>query len=130
VQLYQAKESGRNRIFLHDFEKPHYLRIGISEEVQVQSVTESLNPKKLNAQGKNMSSSGILFESPIALKIGSQVGISFSIKGQEGPLTVNAQVARVEIFDSHFDIGVAFLDMDAAGESEFSKTLLQALVIS
>ena len=106
------------------------MRIGISEEVQVQSVTESLNPKKLNAQGKNMSSSGILFESPIALKIGSQVGISFLIKGQEGPLTVNAQVARVEIFDSHFDIGVAFLDMDAAGESEFSKTLLQALVIS
>ena len=87
------------------------MRIGISEEVQVQSVTESLNPKKLNAQGKNMSSSGILFESPIALKIGSQV-------------------ARVEIFDLHFDIGVAFLDMNAAGESEFFKTLLQALVIS
>jgi len=79
--------------------------------VQVQSVTESLNPKKLNAQGKNVSSSGILFESPIALKIGSQV-------------------ARVEIFDLHFDIGVAFLDMNAAGESEFFKTLLQALVIS
>ena len=87
------------------------MRIGISEEVQVQSVTESLNPKKLNAQGKNVSSSGILFESPIALKIGSQV-------------------ARVEIFDLHFDIGVAFLDMNAAGESEFFKTLLQALVIS
>ena len=77
-----------------------------------------------------MSSSGILFESPIVFKIGSQVGIALSIKGREDPLTVNAQVARVESFDSYFDIGVAFLDMNDAGESEFSKTLLQALGIS
>jgi diguanylate cyclase (GGDEF)-like protein len=130
VALYQAKESGRNRIFIHDLEKRHYLRIGISEEVQVQSVTENLNPKELNAQGKNVSSSGILFESPVALEIGSQVQIALSIKGQADPLTVNAQVARVESFDSYFDIGVAFLDMNDAGESEFSKTLLQHLGIS
>ncbi len=130
VALYQAKEGGRNRIFIHDFEKRHYLRIGISEEVQVQSVTENLDPKELNAQGKNVSSSGILFESPIALKIGSQVQIALSIKGQEEPLTVTAKVARVESFDSYFDIGVAFLDMNDAGESEFSKTLLQHLGIS
>jgi diguanylate cyclase (GGDEF)-like protein len=130
VALYQAKESGRNRIFLHDLEKRHYLRIGISEEVQVQSVTKNLNPKELNAQGKNVSSSGILFESPVAFEIGSQVQIALSIKGQVDPLTVNAQVARVESFDSHFDIGVAFLDMNDAGESEFSKTLLQHLGIS
>ena len=130
VALYQAKESGRNRIFLHDLEKRHYLRIGISEEVQVQSVAENLNPKELNAQGKNVSSSGILFESPVAFKIGSQVQIALSIKGQADPLTVNAQVARVESFDSYFDIGVAFLDMNDAGESEFSKTLLQHLGIT
>jgi len=130
VALYQAKESGRNRIFIHDFEKRHYLRIGISEEVQVQSVTENLNPKELSTQGKNVSSSGILFESPVAFKIGSQVQIALSIKGQADPLTVNAQVARVESFDSYFDIGVAFLDMNDSGESEFSKTLLQNLGIS
>ena len=127
VALYQAKESGRNRIFIHDLDKRHYLRIGISEEVQVQSVTENKNPKELSTQGKNVSSSGILFESPVALEIGSQVQIGISIKGQEEPLTVNAQVARVESFDSYFDIGVAFLDMDDAGQSEFSKTLLQHL---
>jgi hypothetical protein len=84
----------------------------------------------LNAQGKNVSSSGILFESPVALEIGSRVQIALSIKGQVDPLTVNAQVARVESFDSYFDIGVAFLDMNDTGESEFSKTLLQHLGIS
>ena len=130
VSLYQAKESGRNRNFIHDLGKRYYLRIGISEEVQVQSVTENLYPKELIAKGKNVSSSGILFESPVAFKIGSQVQIALSIKDQADPLTFTAQVARVESFDSYFDIGVAFLDMNDAEKSEFYKTLLQHLGIS
>jgi hypothetical protein len=117
VALFQAKKSERNRNLICDLEKLHYLRIGISEEVQVQSVTENLDPKELNLQGKNVSSSGILFESSVAFKIGSQVQIALSIKGQADPLTVTAQVARVESFDSYFDIGVAFLDMKDAGRS-------------
>jgi len=52
VALYQAKESGRNRNFIHDLENRDCLRIGISEKVQNQSVTENLDPKELNAQGK------------------------------------------------------------------------------
>ena len=84
------------------------MRIGISEEEQVQSVTENLDPKELSAQGKIFSSSRILFESPLAFEIGSQVQIALSIKGQADPLTVTAQVARVESFDSNFDIGVVF----------------------
>jgi len=66
----------------------------------------------------------------VAFKVGSQVQIALSIKGQADPLTVTAQVARVESFDSYFDIGVAFLDMNDTGKSEFSKTLLKHLGIS
>ena len=66
----------------------------------------------------------------MAFKVGSQVQITLSIKGQADPLTVTAQVARVESFDSYFDIGVAFLDMNDTGKSEFSKTLLKHLGIS
>jgi hypothetical protein len=40
------------------------------------------------------------------------------------------QVARVESFDSYFDIGVALGDLNNAWESEFSKTLLKHLGIS
>ena len=36
-------------------------------------------------------------------------------------------MARVESFDSYFYIRVAFLNMDGAIGSEFSKTLLQSL---
>ena len=51
----------------------------------------------------------------MAFKVGSQVQIALSIKGQADPLTFTAEVARVESFDSYFDIGVAFLDMNDAG---------------
>ena len=66
----------------------------------------------------------------MAFKVGSQVQIALSIKGQADPLTVTAQVARVESFDSYFDIGVAFLDMNDAWKSKLYKTLLQHLGIS
>ena len=35
VALYQAKESGRNRIFLHAVDKRHYIRIDFAGEIQV-----------------------------------------------------------------------------------------------
>ena len=98
--------------------------------MQVQFVTENLDPKQLNAQGKNVISSGILIESLVAFKIGSQVQIGLSIKGQADPLTITAKVARVESFDSYFDIGVASCDMNNAGKSEFTKILLQLLANS
>ncbi|MBC8282493.1 MAG: diguanylate cyclase [Nitrospinae bacterium] len=130
VALYQAKESGRNRIFIHDFEKRHYLRIDFTGEVQVKSVTKSMKPKNLDVQAKNVSSSGILFESPIALEMGAQVQILLSIKDHSQPIAVSAEVARVEKFDSHFDIGVSFLEIDNAEGSELAKTLAQNLGVS
>ncbi len=129
VSLYQAKESGRNRIFIHDFEKRHYLRIDFAGEVQVKSVTQTTRSNDLDVPAINVSSSGILFESPLALEIGEQVEILLSIKDHEKPITVNAQVARVERFESHFDIGVSFLEIDNPGESELAQTLAQNLGI-
>ncbi len=129
VALYQAKESGRNRIFMHAFEKRHYLRIDYSGEVRVQSIIQNVKSKELDTQTKNFSSSGILFESPFALEIGSQVKVQISIEKQKDPITVSAKVARVERFDSHFDIGVSFLEIDDIGGSEFARTLAQNLGI-
>lgn len=129
VALYQAKESGRNRIFIHDFEKRHYLRIDFAGEVQIKSVTQSSKSNDLDVPAINVSSSGILFESPIALGIGEKVELLLSIKNHEKPINVNAQVARVERFDSHFDIGVSFLEIDNPGESELAQTLAQNLGI-
>lgn len=129
VALYQAKESGRNRIFIHDFEKRHYLRIDFAGEVQIKSVTQSSKSNDLDVPAINVSSSGILFESPIALGIGEKVELLLSIKNHEKPIAVNAQVARVERFDSHFDIGVSFLEIDNPGESELAQTLAQNLGI-
>ncbi|MEK9627416.1 MAG: diguanylate cyclase [Nitrospinota bacterium] len=130
VALYQAKESGRNRILIHDFEKRHYLRIDFAGEVQVKSVTQTSKSSDLDVPVINVSSSGILFESPISFEIGEQVEIQLSIKDHAKPINVKAQVARVERFESHFDIGISFLEIDNPEESELSQTLARNLGIS
>ena len=129
VALYQAKEGGRNRIFMHDFEKRHYLRIDFAGELQVKSVTKTTKSPDMDVPAKNISSSGILFESPVALDIGEQVEILLSIEKNKKPVMVNAKVARVESFETHYDIGVSFLEIDNPRDNEFVKTLARNLGI-
>jgi diguanylate cyclase (GGDEF)-like protein len=127
VALYQAKESGRNRIFLHALDKRHYIRIDFAGDVQVNKVDK--RTEQINAQGKNFSSSGLLFESPVSIDIGTHVQIQISDKGTNKPITVNAQVARVEDFDSYFDIGVSFPEINDTEGSEIAQTLAKNLGI-
>ena len=127
VALYQAKESGRNRIFLHALDKRHYIRIDFAGEVQVNKVDQEV--EQIRVQGKNFSSSGLLFESPVSIEIGTQVQIQITDQVIEKPILVQAQVARVEKFDSYYDIGVSFLEIDDAGGSELAHTLAKSLGI-
>lgn len=126
IALFQAKKGGRNRIFIHDFEKRHYLRIDFDSEAQI-SATKNVKSKELDVQAKNVSSSGILFESPVAFEVGDQVQILLSIKDRGQLMTVKAQVVRVEKFDSHFDIGASFFEIGNPAGSELAKALAQNL---
>ena len=127
VALYQAKESGRNRIFLHAVDKRHYIRIDFAGEVQVSKVDPEHKPIKV--QGKNFSSSGLLFESPVSIEIGTQVQVQIADQDIEKPIIVKAKVARVEKFDSYFDIGIAFLEINDTEGSEIAQTLAKNLGI-
>ena len=127
VALYQAKESGRNRIFLHSVDKRHYIRVDFAGEVQVNQVDQEC--EQLKVQGKNFSSSGLLFESPVSLEMGTQVQVQIADQNVEKPIIVKAQVARVEKFDSHYDIGISFLTIDDTEGSEIAQTLAKNLGI-
>jgi diguanylate cyclase (GGDEF)-like protein len=127
VALYQAKESGRNRIFLHALDKRHYIRIDFAGEVQVNKVDQGC--EQIKVQGKNFSSSGLLFESPVSLEIGTQVQAQIADPGRGKPIIVKAQVARVEKFDSYYDIGISFLEIDNTEGSEIAQTLAKNLGI-
>ena len=127
VALYQAKESGRNRIFLHALDKRHYIRIDFAREVHVSKV--ALGHEQIKVQGKNFSSSGLLFESPISIEIGAQVQVQITDQGIDKPIIVKALVARVEKFDTYYDIGIAFLEIDDTEGSEIAQTLAKNLGI-
>lgn len=127
VALYQAKESGRNRIFLHAQDKRHYIRIDFAGDVQINKVDQESG--QIKVQGKNFSSSGLLLESPVAMEIGTQVSVEITDPGLDKPIIVKAQVARVEKFDSHYDIGVSFLEINDTDGSEVALALANSLGI-
>ncbi len=127
VALYQAKESGRNRIFLHSTNKRHYIRIDFAKDVQIKKVDQE--SEQITVQGKNFSSSGLLLESPVLIEIGAQVKIELSDPSHDKPITIKAQVARVEKFDAHYDIGVSFLEINDTAGSEIAQTLAKNLGI-
>ena len=127
IALYQAKESGKNRIYLHALDKRHYIRIDFAGEVQVNKVDQE--SEQIKVQGKNFSNSGLLFESPVSIEIGTQVQIQIADKSIGRPITVIAQVVRLEKFDSYCDIGVLFVEIDDTSGSEIAQTLANNLEI-
>ena len=127
IALYQAKENGKNRIFLHTLDKRHYIRIDFAGEVQVTKVDQQ--SEQIKVQGKNFSNFGLLFVSPVSIEIGTQVQVQIADKNIGKPITVKAQVARVEKFYSYYDIGVSFVEIDITEGNEIAQTLAKNLGI-
>ncbi len=63
------------------------------------------------------------------MEIGTQVSVEITDPGLDKPITVKAQVARVEKFDSHYDIGVSFLEINDTDGSEIAQALANSLGI-
>ena len=114
-------------IFLHAQDKRHYIRIDFAGDVQVNKIDQKSG--QIQVQGKNFSSSGLLLESLVAMEIGTQVSVEITDPGLDKPITVKAQVARVEKFDSHYDIGVSFLEINDTDGSEIAQALANSLGI-
>jgi diguanylate cyclase (GGDEF)-like protein len=127
IALYQAKESGKNKVILYTQDKRYYLRIDFSSKVQVHEINSE--SKRITVQGKNFSNSGLLFESPVAIAIGTQIQIQISDQNIDTPIIVVAHVVRIEQFNDYYDIGVSFLEIDDTEGSEVAMTLAKNLGI-
>lgn len=123
--LYQAKENGRNRIFLHAQDKRHYLRMDFAGKVEVNKVDQE--SEHIPVQGKNLSSSGLLLESSVPIEIGTQVKVEITDQNFKKPIIIKAQVARVEKFNSHYDIGISFLEINDTDGNELAQALARNL---
>jgi len=121
MTLYQAKGQGKNRVLPHAPNKRNYIRIDYSQEIVVYNVDQT--PTSLKMQGKNVSLSGILFESKTKFELGSSVLFEIPATKEQQALQLSGQVMRIEKLESTYDIGVAFLKIEAGAKGNFQSAL-------
>jgi len=81
-------------------------------------------------QGKNLSLSGILFESNTKFELGCRVLLEIPTTEGLQALRLSGQVARIEELESTYDIGVTFLKVEASSNDDFQNALATYLNIS
>ncbi len=140
--LYCAKAEGKNTVRAYRPERRRYLRFDLEPELME---VEVIAPRDLGrSRPRNLSLSGILFESPEPLDVGEEIEIRLSgIPGAasgEQPLRVRGNVVRLEEIPeratagdarpgedgavARFEIGVA-LEMDLEGSGQGLLDLLE-----
>jgi len=121
--LYRAKAEGKNRICLYSIDKRQYVRIDFAGKVKVQQLGKWVGQSQTFAQGKDLSLSGILFESENTMEMGTKIQLEVPIPSKDNPIILVGTVARVEVFDDHYDIGVSFVQLQGADRRELSSFL-------
>jgi len=126
--MYQAKLVGKNNISIYSRNKRRYLRIDFFENIHLRKVGFDNEARELFAKCKNISKSGLLFESEAFFDIGTKVELMISLPENGDSLVVIGRVVRVEIIASNrYDIGVSFLEMEHAAKTELANYVLEQL---
>ncbi|OKY75536.1 MAG: hypothetical protein BM485_07305 [Desulfobulbaceae bacterium DB1] len=126
--LLQAKAAGKNTIQAYSPNKRRFMRIDFFATILVKQIRMSKSSTPVAANAKNLSLTGILFESRTAFDIGSKIQLQIPFDEFNETLLILGTVVRIEIFDNNlFDIGVSFLEMDHTSKNEISRYLLKQL---
>ncbi|MCZ6512885.1 MAG: diguanylate cyclase [Nitrospinae bacterium] len=121
--LYRAKAEGKNRICLFSTDKRQYVRVDFAGEVKVQPLGKWVGQSQMFGKSKDLSLSGILFESRAPMEIGAKIQMEIPIPTLDNPIILVGTVARVEVFENHYDIGVGFVQLEGADRRELSSFL-------
>jgi diguanylate cyclase (GGDEF)-like protein len=121
--LYRAKSEGKNRICLFSIDKRRYVRIDFAGEVKVQPLGKWANKSQIFAKARDISLSGILFESKDPIEISTKIQLEVSISSKDNPIILVGTVVRMEVFEDHYDIGVSFIQLQGADRRELSSFL-------
>ncbi len=121
--LYRAKSEGKNRICLFSTDKRQYVRVDFAGEVKVQPLGKWVGQSQVFTKGKDLSLSGILFESQTPMEIGAKIQLEIPIPTADSPIILVGTVVRVEVFENHYDIGVCFVQLQGADRRELSSFL-------
>ena len=119
--LYTAKRSGKNNIAFYSKDKRHSNRIDFTTEIKIRAINFD-NLEDVTGVGKNLSITGIRFESVNPLEMGAKVQIHIPVAAKEPPVLVIGSVVRVEkIKDGQYDISVSFLDIEKTTMNKLNK---------
>jgi diguanylate cyclase (GGDEF)-like protein len=124
--LYRAKEFGKNEVVAYSHNKRRYIRISFNGSINIRAVGEGAGCDSYPADAKNISMTGILFESEVFLEFGTKVELTISMSEEKPSFVAIGTVVRVEIFDSsRYEIGVSFLDLEKDSQSEISQYIMR-----
>lgn len=126
--LLQAKTAGKNIIQAYSPNKRRYVRIDFFSTIMVKQISMHQTGEPVSARSKNMSLTGILFESPTPFDIGSKIQMQIPFDEFNETLLILGTVVRIEILaENCYDIGVSFLEMDHSCKNEISRYLLKQI---
>ena len=113
--LFHAKSRGRGSVDAYFRERRNYLRFDLQRRgLTLRVLHEGSEPGALSEPRGNISLSGILFESPEPVPVGSAVELIFHEADESAPPSVRGRVVRLEEIPGvqgalRYDIGVVFL---------------------
>jgi len=121
--LYRAKGEGKNRICLFSIDKRQYVRIDFAGKIKVQPLGKWVSQSQTFAKSRDLSLSGIMFESENPMAIGTKIQLEVPVPTKDNPIILVGTVARVEVFENHYDIGVSFVQLQGVDRRELSSFL-------
>jgi len=121
--LYRAKAEGKNQICLYSIDKRQYVRVDFAGEVKVQPLGKWVGQNQLFGKGKDLSLSGILFQSENPLELGTKIQLEVPIPTKDNPIILVGTVVHVEVFEKYYDIGVSFVQLQGVDRRELSTFL-------
>ncbi len=107
--LYRAKHRGRNQIVLFSEDKRHDVRMDWMGPIKIQELGTRTLERPAVGRIKDLSLSGVRFESDQPLGIGSRIQVEVSLLSKDPPLVVVGRVTRLKPSGSGYDVGVTFL---------------------
>ncbi len=100
--LYEAKSSGKNNISVYSDLKRRFFRVNFTTELLVRDIKADQSISNICVSSKNVSKSGILFESTHPFKIGSKLELEIPFKGIDECLLIRGTVVRIEVTFSRY----------------------------
>ncbi|MFQ5482050.1 MAG: diguanylate cyclase [Nitrospinaceae bacterium] len=111
--LYNAKAAGKNRIDLYSTDKRHSGRVDFGGQVKLQQLGSLSIIRQLTGRSRDLSPTGLLFETDQQLDLGARVQLELPIPEPGEPIVVLGTVVRVENLEKNFEVGISFLEMDS-----------------